>query len=52
VQRPVRHCSGSSPRVAGARTEGRLHMQDTLYVGLTLGFLVLSLGLVALCDRL
>jgi hypothetical protein len=27
-------------------------MQDVLYVGLILGFLVLSWGLVELCDRL
>jgi hypothetical protein len=31
---------------------GRLVMLDVLYIGLALGFLALSWGLVALCDRL
>ena len=31
---------------------GRLVMMDVLYIGLTVGFLALSWGLVALCDRL
>jgi hypothetical protein len=35
-----------------ARAEGRHHMQDALYLGLILGFLALSWGLVELCDRL
>jgi hypothetical protein len=30
----------------------RHDMQDVLYIGLTLGFLALSWGLVVLCDRL
>jgi hypothetical protein len=37
---------------ARARTEGRPDMMDVLYLGLILGFLALSLGLVELCDRL
>ena len=32
--------------------EGRLRMQDVLYLGLIVGFLALSWGLVELCDRL
>jgi len=32
--------------------EGRPEMQDVLYIGLIVGFLALSWGFVALCDRL
>ena len=32
--------------------EGRPGMQDVLYLGLIVGFLALSWGLVELCDRL
>jgi hypothetical protein len=32
--------------------EGRPRMQDVLYLGLIVGFLALSWGLVELCDRL
>jgi hypothetical protein len=32
--------------------EGRHPMQDVLYLGLIVGFLALSWGLVELCDRL
>jgi hypothetical protein len=32
--------------------EGRPDMLDVLYIGLVLGFLALSWGLVELCDRL
>jgi hypothetical protein len=32
--------------------EGRPDMLDVLYIGLILGFLALSWGLVELCDRL
>jgi hypothetical protein len=35
-----------------ARAERRHDMLDVLYIGLALGFLALSWGLVALCDRL
>jgi hypothetical protein len=35
-----------------ARAEGRPDMLDVLYIGLALGFLALSWGLVELCDRL
>ncbi len=34
------------------RVTGRLVMLDVLYLGLTVGFLALSWGLVELCDRL
>jgi hypothetical protein len=34
------------------RSEGRHDMLDVLYIGLALGFLALSWGLVELCDRL
>ena len=34
------------------RAEGRHAMLDVLYIGLALGFLALSWGLVELCDRL
>jgi hypothetical protein len=38
---------------ARARTGGgRPDMMDVLYLGLILGFLALSWGLVELCDRL
>jgi hypothetical protein len=37
---------------AHATAEGRPDMLDVLYLGLIVGFLVLSWGLVALCDRL
>jgi hypothetical protein len=33
-------------------TDGRPDMLDVLYIGLVLGFLVLSWGLIELCDRL
>jgi hypothetical protein len=32
--------------------EGGVTMLDVLYIGLAIGFLVLSWGLVELCDRL
>ena len=35
-----------------ARSQGRPEMQDVLYLGLIVGFLALSWGLVELCDRL
>jgi hypothetical protein len=30
---------------------GRLHMQDILWIGLTLGLLAATLGYAALCDN-
>jgi hypothetical protein len=50
-------CS-SSPAVpvpaasAHAPAEGRPDMMDVIYLGLIVGFLALSWGLVELCDRL
>jgi hypothetical protein len=38
--------------LACVSTDGRPDMLDVLYLGLVLGFLVLSWGLVELCDRL
>jgi hypothetical protein len=37
---------------AFTRAEGGMTMLDVLYIGLALGFLALSWGLVELCDRL
>ena len=34
------------------REKGGMNMLDVLYIGLALGFLALSWGLVELCDRL
>lgn len=42
-------CSRNAVRV---RAEGRPEMQDIVYLGLIVGFLALSWGLVELCDRL
>ena len=43
---------GHAFRVLSAGPEGRHPMQDILYLGLIVGFLALSWGLVELCDRL
>jgi hypothetical protein len=37
---------------AQAPAEGRPDMMDVIYLGLIVGFLALSWGLVELCDRL
>jgi hypothetical protein len=37
---------------AHASAEGRPDMMDIVYLGLIIGFLALSWGLVELCDRL
>jgi hypothetical protein len=37
---------------AHAPVEGRPDMMDVIYLGLIVGFLALSWGLVELCDRL
>ena len=55
VARPLRFSNRSLHVPAAcihARAEGGMTMQDVLYIGLTLGFLALSWGLVVLCDRL
>ncbi len=48
-------CRGGSLHVSATRAtraEGGMTMLDVLYIGLALGFLALSWGLVELCDRL
>ena len=37
---------------ASQRSRAREETMDAVYVALTIGFFALSLGLVALCDRL
>jgi hypothetical protein len=54
VERALHFPDGLSmcqPR-AFTRAEGGMTMLDVLYIGLALGFLALSWGLVELCDRL
>ena len=40
------------PRTFTPVRKGGMTMLDVLYIGLALGFLALSWGLVELCDRL
>ena len=46
---PAAHVPAAS---AHAPVEGRPDMMDVIYLGLIVGFLALSWGLVELCDRL
>jgi hypothetical protein len=49
---PVSAGSSYASRKRARPAEGRPDMMDIVYLGLIVGFLALSWGLVELCDRL